>query len=197
MPALSSPIRLIVGLGNPGEEYANTRHNAGAWFAEKVAHQFHLSFKREKKFKSLYASFLFQDEKIHIITPETFMNHSGQAVKLISDFYKILPGNILIAHDELDLPIGDTRLKFAGGHGGHNGLRDIIAHLHSHDFYRLRIGIAHPGHKDGVLDYVLQRPSKEDRKMIDETIDQSTGVLDYLLQGQNEKAMQLLHTQNK
>jgi len=194
MPALSSPIRLIVGLGNPGEEYANTRHNAGAWFAEKVAHLNQISFRREAKFKSFYANFLFQDEKIHIIIPETFMNHSGQAVKLISDFYKISPESILIAHDELDLPVGDTRLKFAGGHGGHNGLRDIIAHMHTHDFYRLRIGIAHPGHKDGVLDYVLQKPSKEDKKIITETIDQSCGVLEYLFLGQNEKAMQLLHT---
>ena len=194
MPALSSPIRLIVGLGNPGEEYANTRHNAGAWFAEKVAHQFQTSFKREAKFKSFYSNFLFQEQKIHIIIPETFMNHSGQAVKLISDFYKISPESILIAHDDLDLPVGDTRLKFAGGHGGHNGLRDIIAHMHTHDFYRLRIGIAHPGHKDGVLDYVLQKPSKEDKKIITENIDQACGVLDYLFLGQNEKAMQLLHT---
>jgi PTH1 family peptidyl-tRNA hydrolase len=196
MPGLSSPIRLIVGLGNPGEEYANTRHNAGAWFAEKVAHQFQLSFRRETKFKGLCSNFLFEDQKIHILIPDTFMNHSGQAVKLISDFFKILPENILIAHDELDLPVGDTRLKFAGGHGGHNGLRDIIAHLHTHDFYRLRIGIAHPGHKDGVLDYVLKNPSREDRKIIDETLEQSCSVLDYLLMGQNEKAMQLLHTKS-
>jgi PTH1 family peptidyl-tRNA hydrolase len=194
MPALSSPIRLIVGLGNPGDEYANTRHNAGAWFAEKVAHLHQISFKREAKFKSFASHFLFQDEKVHILIPETFMNHSGQAVKLIADFYKIQPENILIAHDDLDLAVGDTRLKFAGGHGGHNGLRDIIAHLHSHDFYRLRIGIAHPGDRAGVLDYVLQRPSKDDRKIIDENIDQASGLLDYLLSGQNEKAMQLLHT---
>ncbi len=194
MPALSSPIRLIVGLGNPGDEYANTRHNAGAWFAEKISHQFQISLKREAKFKSLCGSFLFQDEKIHIIIPETFMNHSGQAVKLISDFYKIQPPQILIAHDDLDLSIGDTRIKYAGGHGGHNGLRDIIAHLHTHDFYRLRIGIAHPGVREKVLDYVLERPSKSDRKIIDENIDQAAGVLDYLLSGQNEKAMQLLHT---
>lgn len=195
MPALSSPIRLIVGLGNPGEEYANTRHNAGAWFAEKVAHQFQTSFRREAKFKGLYSHFLFEGEKTHLLIPDTFMNHSGQAVKLISDFYKILPENILIAHDDLDLPVGDTRIKFAGGHGGHNGLRDIIAHLHTHDFYRLRVGIAHPGVRDKVLDYVLQRPSREERSVINDTLDQSCAVLDYLLMGQNEKAMQLLHTQ--
>ncbi|HEV2614854.1 MAG TPA: aminoacyl-tRNA hydrolase [Gammaproteobacteria bacterium] len=194
MPALSSPIRLIVGLGNPGEEYANTRHNAGAWFAEKIAHLNQISFKREAKFKGSCTHFLFQDEKVHILIPDTFMNHSGQAVKLISDFYKITPEQILIAHDELDLPVGDTRLKFAGGHGGHNGLRDIIAHLHTHDFYRLRIGIAHPGDREKVLDYVLQRPSKEDKKIMTENIDQACGVLEYLLLGQNEKAMQLLHT---
>lgn len=196
MPNLSSPIKLIVGLGNPGEEYATTRHNAGAWFAEAVAHQYQTHFKSESKFKSLYSHFLFDSEKIHLIIPQTYMNHSGQAVRLIMDFYKINPENILVAHDDLDLPVGETKLKFAGGHGGHNGLRDIISHLNTHDFYRLRIGIAHPGVRDKVLDYVLERPSKEDLKLINQNITSACEILDYLLQGQNEKAMQLLHTKN-
>lgn len=194
MPALSAPIRLIVGLGNPGSEYESTRHNAGAWFAEKVANQFNISLKREAKFKSLCGNFSYQDEKVFVLIPETYMNNSGQAVIAVANYYDIHAKHILVAHDDLDLTTGDVRLKYSGGHGGHNGLRDIIAHLHTNDFYRLRIGIAHPGVRDKVLDYVLERPSKADRKMMDENIDAAIGVLDYLLSGQNEKAMQILHT---
>lgn len=194
MPALSSPIRLIVGLGNPGAEYESTRHNAGAWFAQRVARHENISLKREAKFNSLYGNFLYQNEKVHVLIPETYMNNSGQAVKSLSEYYDIHAKHMLIAHDDLDLPIGDARIKYSGGHGGHNGLRDIIAHLHTNDFYRLRIGIAHPGMRERVLDYVLERPSKADRKIMDDNIDQALGVLDFLLSGQNEKAMQLLHT---
>lgn len=196
MPGLSSPIKLIVGLGNPGEEYANTRHNAGAWFAEAAAHHYQIRFKSENKFKALYSHFLVNSEKIHLIIPQTYMNHSGQAVRLIMDFYKINPENILIAHDDLDLPVGEIKLKFGGGHGGHNGLRDIIGHLNTHDFFRLRIGIAHPGVREKVLDHVLEKPSKADYKIITENISQicKSNILEYLLVGQAEKAMQVLHT---
>src|ERR1051325_11130063 len=135
MPGLSSPIRLIVGLGNPGEEYARTRHNAGAWFVEKIAEREQVALRHENKFKGFYGNFLHNNdnnnERVHLLIPETFMNHSGQSVRAISDFYHLSPENILIAHDELDISVGDVRLKFAGGHGGHNGLKDIVNHLHT------------------------------------------------------------------
>lgn len=191
------PIRLIVGLGNPGDEYSRTRHNAGEWFVHKVAALFQLSLHAENKFKGSYGSFLYQDERVHLFVPHTFMNHSGQAVKLIADFYKILPENMLIAHDELDIPVGDIRLKFDGGHGGHNGLKDIIGHLHTKQFYRLRVGIDHPRDSHVVVDYVLSRPSVDDKKKIDESLEKGLTVLDLLLNGENEKAMQLLHTKQK
>jgi PTH1 family peptidyl-tRNA hydrolase len=191
---MTSPIRLIVGLGNPGEEYANTRHNAGVWFVEKIARQHPVTLRDVRKFKGLQGSFVFQDEKIHLFIPTTFMNHSGQAIKLISDFYDIPPESMLIAHDELDIPAGDIRLKFSGGHGGHNGLRDIISHLHTPNFYRLRIGIDHPKIRSEVTDYVLSPPSKSERKLINDNLDNSLSILDDLFQGNNEKAMQLLNT---
>lgn len=191
---MTSPIRLIAGLGNPGEEYTHTRHNAGVWFIEKVAHHFQLSFKSENKFKGLHSCFLHKETKIHLFQPLTFMNHSGQAIKLISDFYDIPPESILIAHDELDIPTGEIRLKFGGGHGGHNGLRDIIGHLHSPDFYRLRIGIDHPRIRSEVTDYVLSRPSKAEYQLVLQNLEDSLPVLDYLLDGQNDKAMQWVNT---
>jgi PTH1 family peptidyl-tRNA hydrolase len=191
MPA---PIRLIIGLGNPGEAYVRTRHNAGEWFLHSVAARFQCSLRPESKFKGFYGSFLYENERIHLLVPSTFMNHSGQSVKLITDFYKILPENMLVAHDELDIPVGDIRLKFDGGHGGHNGLRDIIGHMHTKKFYRLRIGIDHPHDQRLVVDYVLSVPSRDERKNIDESLDRALSVVDYLLSGESEKAMQLLHT---
>lgn len=195
MPVLSAPIRLIVGLGNPGEQYVRTRHNAGVWFVEKIAHREQVVLRHENKFKGLYTSFLHNNDRVHLLIPTTFMNHSGQAVRAISDFYHISSENILIAHDELDISVGDIRLKYAGGHGGHNGLKDIVSHLHTSDFYRLRIGIAHPGERHRVLDHVLSPPSREDKNQIDQSINQAIDVLDYLLNGENEKAIQTLHTQ--
>jgi len=191
---MTSPIRLIAGLGNPGEEYARTRHNAGVWFVEKVARLHQISFKNANKLKGLHGSFLFHDEKIHLFIPTTFMNHSGQAIKLISDYYEIPVESMLIAHDELDIPTGDIRLKHSGGHGGHNGLRDIIGHLRSHHFYRLRIGIDHPNIRSEVTDFVLSPPTKSEKKLIDENLDHSLSILDYLFKGENEKAMQFLNT---
>lgn len=195
----SAPITLIVGLGNPGDEYAQTRHNAGAWFAQSLAHHFQLSLKPEKKFKGLHTLIQENNARCHVLLPTTFMNHSGQAVKAICDFYQIAPQHILIAHDELDLISGDIRLKFAGGHGGHNGLRDIIAHLHSHDFYRLRIGIDHPRNstQEDVADYVLHRPSKTEYQKIDAAINNALSITDLLLKGEAEKAMQQLHTKKE
>jgi len=131
------------------------------------------------------------------LVPTTFMNHSGQAIKLAADFYKIAPENILVAHDELDIPVGDVRLKFDGGHGGHNGLRDIEGHLHTKKFYRLRIGIDHPRGQPEVIDYVLSPPSRRERENIEASLDTALEILDLLLDGENEKAMQLLHTKEK
>lgn len=192
VPGLSTPITLMVGLANPGDEYLDTRHNAGSWFIGLLARHYQTSLRLEKKLKGFHAVV----EDCHLFIPSTFMNHSGQAVKAISDFYKIAPENMLIAHDELDLAPGDIRLKYAGGHGGHNGLRDIIAHLHTHDFHRLRIGIGHPGPglSHLVSDYVLSRPNRSDQELISDACDRASAVVPFLLKGQIEKAMQQLHT---
>jgi PTH1 family peptidyl-tRNA hydrolase len=194
MSGLSSPIRLIVGLGNPGDQYVHTRHNAGAWFLEKVVHYYHLQIRHENKFQGLYGNFSDNNEKIHLLIPSTYMNHSGQSVRAVADFFNLQPEEILIAHDELDIGVGDIRLKFAGGHGGHNGLRNIINHIHTPNFYRLRVGINHPGERDAVTHYVLSTPSYEDKKNINQALDKALDVLPYLYKGENEKAMQLLHT---
>jgi PTH1 family peptidyl-tRNA hydrolase len=163
----SSPgIQLIVGLGNPGPDYKDTRHNAGEWFVEALCQQFRLSLKMESKFHARHTKWTFGGKDFHILTPTTFMNHSGQAVGLFSKYYQIPPEAILVAHDELDFPAGEFRFKTDGGHAGHNGLRDIIHHLNSRTFHRIRLGIGHPGHKDEVADYVLNNPSKEDRQLI-------------------------------
>jgi PTH1 family peptidyl-tRNA hydrolase len=191
---MPSPIQLIVGLANPGAEYEKTRHNAGSWFVQQFAQQEHLTFKQESKFSGLYTSFLYHDERVHLLIPSTYMNHSGQAVRALTDFYKIPPESTLVAHDELDLAVGDIRLKLDGGHGGHNGLRDIVAHLHTNNFYRLRIGIGHPGQRHMVTDYVLSAPSKSDKTLIEENFIRGFAIMPYLLDGANEKAMQLLHT---
>lgn len=162
----SHGIQLIVGLGNPGPDYKDTRHNAGEWFAEALCQQFRLSLKTESKFHARHTKWTFGGKEYHILIPTTFMNHSGQAVGLFAKYYQIPVEAILIAHDELDFPAGEFRFKTGGGHAGHNGLRDIIHHLHSREFHRIRLGIGHPGNKDEVADYVLSNPSKEDKQFI-------------------------------
>lgn len=196
MSLTQSPIMLIVGLSNPGKDYALTRHNAGAWFIELLAKQYKVSLKNESKFKGLYGAFNEGGNRCHLLIPTTFMNLSGQAIKAIADFYKIDPAQILIAHDELDLAPGDTRLKFGGGHGGHNGLRDTISHLHSQNFLRLRIGIGHPGasQKHLVADYVLNRPPHSEYDLILASLYEAASIVPYLFEGEIEKAMQQLHT---
>lgn len=186
-------IKLIVGLGNPGAEYAETRHNVGAWFTEALAKQNQQTLRLEKKFHGLVATTHIDEHKCYILQPTTYMNESGQAVNAICKFYKIQPTEILVAHDELDFPPGQVRIKQDGGHGGHNGLRDLINHLHGNVFYRLRIGIGHPGHKDRVTPYVLGRPSNTDRQLIEQTIDDSLRILPDIMQGEIEKAMRYLH----
>ena len=194
MSALSCDIKLIVGLGNPGPKYSETRHNAGFWFVEELASQYHSRFLPEKKFRGEVARINLEGHDIWLLKPETFMNRSGLAVVSLAAFYKIAPQSILVAHDEIDLKAGTARLKSGGGHGGHNGLRDIISHLGSKDFQRLRIGVDHPGSKDLVVDYVLKRPDAKDRRAIEDSIIDALRVMPKIAAGEWEKAMHQLHT---
>ena len=194
MSALSYDIKLIVGLGNPGPKYSETRHNAGFWFVEDLANQYHARFLPEKKFHGEVTRISLEGSDIWLLKPETFMNRSGLSVVSLASFYKIAPQNILVAHDEIDLKAGTARLKSGGGHGGHNGLRDIISHLGTKDFQRLRIGVDHPGSKDMVVDYVLKRPDAKDRQAIEDSIDDALRVLPKVAAGEWEKAMHQLHT---
>ena len=190
-------IRLFVGLGNPGPEYEATRHNAGFWWIDELcrAHGAHLQ--AEAKFHGRAARFRHGAHEAWLLEPSTFMNASGRAVAALARFYKIAPEEILVAHDELDLPPGQAKLKKGGGHGGHNGLRDIAAHLGTGDFWRLRLGIGHPGDKSAVVNFVLHTPSREEALRIQDCIDQSAPLLPLLLDGSFEAAMLKLHTKPK
>ena len=187
-------IQLIVGLGNPGKEYEKTRHNAGAWFVEELADTTNATLRFENKNQGLHAQTKLHGHDLHLLIPTTFMNLSGQSVKALASYYKILPENILVAHDEIDLPAGDIRLKFDGGHGGHNGLRDIIRHLGTNQFYRLRIGVGRPTTSKEVHDYVLNAPNKSDRELINTAMQNANRILSHALEGQLQKAMHELHT---
>lgn len=188
------PIKLIVGLANPGAEYAPTRHNAGEWFVEALMQSVPETLKPEAKFFARHTQITLSDKTLRIMVPTTYMNESGKAIGAIATFYKIAPEEILVAHDDLDLPVGTTRLKLGGGHGGHNGLRHIIQALGTPNFYRLRIGIGHPGHKDIVVDYVLKKPSSTDRRLIDDAITSALQVLPQILKDDMQGAMKSLHT---
>ena len=194
MPALTADIRLIVGLGNPGADYVNTRHNAGFWFVDCLAQDFSQSFRFEKRFNAEESKIRNNEEDVYLLKPLTFMNRSGQSVGAMMRYYKIKPSQILVVHDELDLEPGDNRLKQGGGHGGHNGLRDIIAHLGERDFFRLRVGIGHPGDRNQVVNYVLHKPSVADLNAIDVANQRSLEVMPLVLEGRIDKAMQALHT---
>lgn len=191
---MSSGISLIVGLGNPGAEYQHTRHNAGAWFVQKLADDANVILRSTAKFHGLHSSITLHGKECHLLIPTTFMNLSGQAIQALANYYKITPEQILIAHDELDLPIGEVRLKLSGGHGGHNGLRDTIRHLNTNNFYRLRIGIGHPGNSHLVHNYVLSPPKKTEQSLIDNALSDAERVLPFLLRGEMQKAMMELHT---
>ena len=193
MPA----IQLIVGLGNPGTEYEPTRHNAGFWFVDELARRCQQGFRAEARFHSEIARCQLEGRECRLQKPQTYMNRSGQAVRALMQFFRIPVDAILVAHDELDLPAGTVRLKTGGGHGGHNGLRDLISHLGTRDFHRLRIGIAHPGDKRQVVDYVLKPPGKEDRRLIDAAMDEALDVMPLVMGGEMDKAMHRLHSQNK
>ena len=184
-----------MGLGNPGSEYRGTRHNAGADFVEVLARREGATLQADAKFFGLAGRVTLHGHDLRLLIPTTFMNRSGRAVAAMAAFYKIPPEEILVAHDELDLPAGTARFKRGGGHGGHNGLRDIVPALgNSRDFYRLRIGIGHPGHASGVTGYVLGAPSAGDRERIDASIGEAVASLPLLLDGEETKAMTRLHS---
>ncbi len=187
-------IRLIVGLGNPGREYETTRHNAGYWWVDEFARHQNLSFKIEAKFHGLMARGQVHGHEVLLLKPQTFMNVSGRSVGALAQFYKIAPAEILVAHDDLDLPPGVARLKTGGGHGGHNGLKDIIAHLGTKDFWRLRIGIGHPGERTEVANYVLNDPRREECELIEAAMQKAQGVAQLVIDGKIEAAMLKLHS---
>jgi len=188
---------MIVGLGNPGPKYQRTRHNAGADFVKELAHSVSATLSTESKFHGETARITLNGKDIRLLIPSTYMNRSGQAVSAMAKFYQIAPQNILVAHDELDHSPGTVRFKIAGGHGGHNGLRDIIKALgNNKEFARLRIGIGHPGHADQVADYVLKKASKADQQLIDNSISDALKYLPLAVDGQWEQAMNQLHSAN-
>ena len=187
-------IQLVVGLGNPGAKYEQTRHNAGFWFVDEVARQYNARFKSESKYKSEVARCSIADNDCRLQKPMDFMNRSGLPVASLAGFYQVPRSSILIVHDDLDLSPGTVKLKKSGGHGGHNGLRDLIPHLGGNDFLRLRIGIGHPGHRDDVVGYVLKNASRDDRAAIDQAIDEAVKVLPDIIAGHLDKAMKELHT---
>jgi PTH1 family peptidyl-tRNA hydrolase len=192
-----SAIKLIVGLGNPGSEYRGTRHNAGADFVEELARQGGTTLQEESRFFGLTGRVTLAGHDLRLLIPTTFMNRSGKSVAAMAGFYKVGVEGILIAHDELDIPAGSARFKQGGGHGGHNGLRDIVPALgNDKNFHRLRIGIGHPGHASRVSGYVLGRPSTQDRQRIDLCIDEAARSLPLLLDGDSTKAMTRLHSFN-
>ena len=190
----NNTIQIIAGLGNLGNEYENTRHNAGFWFIDRLLYQHNLSLKKENKFFADAAKVNIGSSTIWLIKPMNFMNRSGQSIARLAQFYKIKPEQILVVHDELDLSPGSVKLKQGGGHGGHNGLRDTINQLGSKDFYRLRLGIGHPGSKEQVVGYVLGKTPVREKDLIESAIDKSIDSLALILNGDMQKAMNQLHT---
>ncbi len=192
---MAAAVKLIVGLGNPGPEYTGTRHNAGFWFIDRLAAHWHAPLRREARFFGETARVRLPEGEVWLLKPATFMNRSGQSVAALAHFYKIPPREILVAHDELDFEPGAARLKQGGGHGGHNGLRDIITRLgNQRDFLRLRLGIGHPGDSRQVTGYVLGRPPAGERAAIEQALDEAVAVMPLLLRGEFQQAMQSLHS---
>ncbi|MBQ9724457.1 MAG: aminoacyl-tRNA hydrolase [Neisseriaceae bacterium] len=189
-----TPLKLIVGLGNIGTEYAATRHNAGFWFVDELAYRHKAQFKAEKKFFCEIAKVVIKHREIRLIKPTTFMNLSGQAVAAVAHFYRVHPDEILVVHDELDLPTGSLKLKQGGGNNGHNGLKDIQARLGTPNFWRLRLGIEHPGDKNQVVSYVLKKPTLEQQVKIDESILNALDEIETIVAGDFQTAMNRLHS---
>ena len=187
-------IKLFVGLGNPGPEYDATRHNAGFWWIDQLARKYKLSLVMDKGHHGLVARATIDAQTVWLLEPQTFMNLSGKAVASLARFYKIEPAEILVVHDELDIAPGEAKLKFGGSHAGHNGLRDIHAQLGTGDYWRLRLGIGHPGVKSEVIHWVLKKPSLDHRIAIDQCIDRSLAAVPHFLTGSMDKAMLQVHT---
>jgi PTH1 family peptidyl-tRNA hydrolase len=187
------PLRIIVGLGNPGPEHQVTRHNVGFWFVDLLARRHGGEFRDYRKYSGETARVTIEGQELVLLKPTTYMNRSGLSVRQVSDFYKIAPDDILVAHDELDLPVGNVRLKNGGGHGGHNGLRDTIAHI-GENFWRLRLGIGHPGSKADVIDYVLTRAPRVEEDLILEAVNTAADSVPLILEQGAERAMTKLHS---
>lgn len=185
-------ISLIVGLGNPGTEYAQTRHNAGFWYVERLAQRYGISLKSESRFHGLTGRGQIEGHDVRLLLPSTFMNRSGQSVVPMAKFFQVPADQLLIAHDELDLASGVIRLKSGGGHGGHNGLRDIVPHL-GNEFHRLRIGIGHPGHRDKVTGHVLGKAPPPEQALLDQAIDEALRLTDLVIAGNLSQAMNQLN----
>ena len=189
----SLPLRAIVGLGNPGPEHLTTRHNAGFWFVDLLARRAGAEFRDYRKYSGETARIGLGGQDLILLKPSTYMNRSGLSIRQLSDFFKIAPEQILIAHDEMDLPVGGIRLKHGGGHGGHNGLRDAIAHL-GDSFWRLRLGVGHPGNKADVIDYVLTRAPRAEEDLILDAVTAAADCMPLLLEQGAERAMTKLHS---
>ncbi len=194
---MNDTISLIVGLGNPGPKYEQTRHNAGAELVEQLAAHQHTTLQPEGKYKGLYGKILIEGQPVHLLIPTTFMNLSGQSVAALANFFKIPVSSILVVHDELDIAPGTARLKKGGGHGGHNGLRSIISLMgNNRDFYRLRVGIGHPGHASQVSNFVLSKASQQERELTQAAIDEALRQLPLAIKGDWPRAMNHLHSFN-
>lgn len=194
MPGERIQFELIAGFGNPGSEYANTRHNAGFWFVDELAAAAGATFNTDKRFFAAVASAQIAGRKVLLVKPMNFMNNSGQGLAAVARFFKIDATKILVAHDELDIAPGEIRLKKAGGHGGHNGLRDSVAKMGGGDFWRLRIGIGHPGHKSAVSGYVLKRAPADQQRLIDEAVELALRESMTIIDGDINEATKVLHT---
>ncbi|MBS0406422.1 MAG: aminoacyl-tRNA hydrolase [Proteobacteria bacterium] len=187
-------IKLFVGLGNPGPEYAATRHNAGFWWIDQLARRLNAPLALERAYKGRVARASVAGQSVWLLQPQTFMNLSGQSVSALARFFKIAPDEILVAHDELDLPAGEAKLKFGGGHAGHNGLRDIHAQLGTADYWRLRLGVGHPGARQEVVGWVLQKPPLDEQIAIEQAIDRAAAAFELLAAGDMNAATQRIHT---
>ena len=193
---MSKPIRIIAGLGNPEEKYERTLHNAGFWFVDALARKYGGDFRHEKKFDAEYCRINLHGEDVWLVKPQSYMNQSGGPIRGILDYYRLRLSELLVAHDEIDLPPGTTRLKEGGGHGGHNGLRDIIRHCGA-EFLRLRLGVGHPGEKHKVTNYVLKRGSGDTEIAVERDIDAAIDVMPLLVDGDVPAAMKQLHTKDE
>jgi len=193
---MPNSIRIIAGLGNPEEKYERTLHNAGFWFADALAGKYGGSFRYEKKFDAEYCRVNMHGQDVWLVKPQSYMNLSGGPIRGVMDYYRLTVSQLLVAHDEIDLPPGTTRLKLGGGHGGHNGLRDIIKHCGA-DFVRLRLGVGHPGEKSQVTSYVLKRASSDVERAIEENISEAIDVMPLLIEDGLSAATKALHTREK